>query len=380
MMAWLHDIIAWAPLGVPAFVVVVSFVVFFHELGHFLMARACGVDVDVFSIGFGGEIFGWNDRKGTRWKVSWLPLGGYVKFVGDASMASTPDHEGLAALSDEEKAAVFHLKPVLHRALVVVAGPAANFLLAIVLFAVLFLYPGAKALAPVVGAVSPGSPAAEVGLQAGDRITAVDGHGVRMFGEMHALVEEYVTRHPGKPLQLVIDRQGHSVPVRLTPRQIDNKDAFGKAIKTIGMGVSPAEPSPENSVYIPLPLWRAPVAATSQCWWISEMSLTYLWRIVSHQADTKQLSGPVGMAKMARSAASYGIYDLFYLIAFISVSIGLINLFPIPLLDGGHLLYYACEAVLGRPLKEEVQEFGFRVGLVLVLGLMIFATVNDLVR
>lgn len=380
MTAWLHDVINWAPLGLPAFVVVVSFVVFFHELGHFLMARACGIGVEVFSIGFGGEIVGWNDRKGTRWKIAWLPLGGYVKFIGDAGAASTPDREGIEELSAEDKKRAFHLKPILHRALVVLAGPMANFLLAILLFAVLFLYPGAKALSSTVGAVSVGSPAAEAGLRPGDRITAMDGRKIRMFGELHAAVDRYVTIHKKTPMQVTVQRGGQDLSFLITPRQIDNKDAFGAAIKTIGLGVSPAEPSPQNSVYIPLSPWRAVTAATSQCWWISEMSLTYMWRMVSHQADTKQLSGPVGMAKLARSAASYGIYDLFYLIAFISVSIGLINLFPIPLLDGGHLLYYACEAVLGRPLKEQVQEFGFKVGLVLVLSLMVFATLNDLIR
>ncbi|MGB8601516.1 MAG: RIP metalloprotease RseP, partial [Rhizomicrobium sp.] len=242
----------------------------------------------------------------------------------------------------------------------------------------------AKALSSTVGAVSPHSPAAEAGLQAGDHISAIDGHKIRMFAELHAAVDRHIAERRTEPMTLVVQRpsyrQNQSFTVGLTPRQIDNKDAFGMAIRTLGMGVSPPEPSPENSVYIPLSPWRAPVAATSQCWWIADMSLVYVWRMVSHQADTKQLSGPVGMAKMARSAASYGIYDLFYLIAFISVSIGLINLFPIPLLDGGHLLYYACELVLGRPLKEQVQEFGFRVGLLLVLGLMVFATLNDLIR
>lgn len=376
MFSWLHDLILWAPIGLPAFAVVITAVVFVHEFGHFCVARACGVGIKTFSIGFGGEIFGWNDKRGTRWKIAWLPLGGYVQFVGDANAASTPDGEAIAEMSEAEKATAFHLKPLLHRALVVAAGPAANFLLAIVLFSCLYGIFGAQVLSTRVGAVSPHSPALEAGIRPGDKIVAIAGRPVRLFVELQQAIQE----NKAHPLTVSVLRDGKTVSMAMVPREIDNRDLMGEAIKTIGIGVSPAPPSADNSVFVPIPAYKAPLAAVEQTYGIVDLSMRYLWRMVSHRADPKQLSGPVGMAKLAQSAASYGGYDFLYLIAFISVSIGLINLFPIPLLDGGHLLYYACEAVMGRPLKEEVQEAGYKLGLALVLGLMVFATWNDLIR
>lgn len=376
MVSVLHDLVSWAPLGLPAFLVVVTIVVFCHELGHFAVARWAGVGIKTFSIGFGGEIFGWHDRHGTRWKVSWLPLGGYVEFEGDAGMASTPDREAIAAMSAEERSRAFHLKPLLHRALVVAAGPLSNFLLAIVVFSGLYMGYGVKMLSTVVGGVLENSPAREAGLAPGDRIVAVNGRSVHLFVQLQSEIQ----RDKTKPIALTLQREGHQRTVTVKPRTIDSKDIFGQPVKTSGIGVSPADPEAGNTVFVPLSPIKAPLAAVSQTTGIAELSLTYLWRMVSHKADPKQLSGPVGMAKFAKTAASHGTYDFLNLIAFISVSIGLINLFPIPLLDGGHLLYYACEAVLGRPLKEEVQEVGFKFGLVLVLGLMIFATLNDLIR
>jgi len=377
MLTMIHDLIAWAPVGIPAFIFVIAFVVFFHELGHFLMARACGVRVETFSIGFGGEIFGWTDKKSTRWKVCWLPLGGYVKFAGDENAASMPSAERLAQMSEEEKKGAFPLKPLWQRCLVVAAGPLANFVLAFVVFAALFAIWGAQGRSTFVGAVQNDSPAAQAGLKPGDKITAVDGRSVRLFSpELQALIQA----SKGRTLALSVERGGKTLQLSVTPRQLETKDIFGGPVKTLAIGVLPADPFPENTVYIPVPLLKAPLIAAYQCWGIVDGSLTYLWRIVSHRADASQLGGPIGMAKMAKSAASYGFYDLISLIAFISVSIGLINLFPIPLLDGGHLLYYACEGVLGRPLSERVQDVGFRLGLALVLGLMIFATWNDLVR
>ncbi|MBU6299496.1 MAG: RIP metalloprotease RseP [Alphaproteobacteria bacterium] len=376
MLTVFHNVLDWAPLGLPAFVFVITFVVGIHELGHFLVARLFGVGVETFSIGFGNEIFGWTDRKGTRWKVSWLPIGGYVKFLGDEDAASTPDRERLAQMNAEERSHTLPYKPLVQRVLVAAAGPAANFLLAIVVFTFLFTFFGVKALSTYVGSVTPKSPAAMAGIKPGDKITAIDHRPVRLFAELPGLID----RSNGRPLDIAIDRNGEAMVLSVTPRVISTKDIYGTPVKVVAIGVGFGPDTPENTVYVPIPILEAPLAAVGQTWGIVDMTFTYLWRIVSHHADASQLGGPIGMAQMAKSAASHGPYELVYLLAFISVSIGLINLFPIPLLDGGHLLYYGCEAVLGRPLGEQAQDLGFRLGLALVLGLMIFATWNDLVR
>jgi regulator of sigma E protease len=377
MLTFLRDLYDWAPIGIPAFIFVITLVVFFHELGHFLVARACGVAIETFSIGFGGELFGWTDRKGTHWKICWLPLGGYVKFLGDENAASVPSKARLEKLSVTEQGNAFPLKPLWQRILVVTAGPVANFVLAFVLFVILFSAVGAKSVSTYVGAVQKNSPAAEAGIKPGDKITAVDGKAVRLFKpELQGLIQA----GKGRTLTLAVDRRGQHLLLHVTPRTIDATDIFGGNLKATAIGIWPAEATPENTVYIPVSIIEAPKIAAVQCWGIVDLSLTYLWRIVSHHADASQLGGPIGMAQMAKSAASHGFYDLIYLVAFISVSIGMINLFPIPLLDGGWLLYYACEGVLGKPLSERTQDVGFRLGLALVIGLMIFATWNDLVR
>jgi regulator of sigma E protease len=377
MVSVLHDLFAWAPIGLPAFIFLITLVVFFHELGHFLVARACGVAVETFSIGFGSEIFGWTDRKGTRWKISWLPLGGYVKFLGDENAASTPDRERIAKMDDAERSNAFSLKPLYQRALVVLAGPVANFILAIVIFTLLYAFVGAKALSTTVGSVTPKSPAAAAGIKPGDKITAVNGRPVKLFyGELQGIVQA----SKGKQLAFSIVRNGRSMVLEIAPRSMTVPNIYGGSEKAMAIGVGPAEDTPGNTVFVPVPATAAPVIAVTQTWFIVDASLTSLWRIVSRHADSSQLGGPIGIAGISKKAASHGFYDLIYLVAFISVSLGLVNLFPIPLLDGGHLLYYGCEAVLGRPLGERVQDVGFRVGLALVVCLFIFLTWNDLVR
>lgn len=336
MVTAIQNLVNWAPLGVPAFIFVITIVVFFHEFGHFFIARLCGVAVETFSIGFGSEIVGWNDKKGTRWKISWLPIGGYVKFLGDENAASMPDREKMENLTPDQHKNAFPHKALWQRSLVVVAGPVANFILAFAIFAILFATVGAKGLGTYVGGVQKGSPAAAAGILAGDKITAVNGKPVRLFyGELQGLVQE----SRGKQLTLSIERQGRPLTIKVTPRQISAKDIYGGNLKAVAIGVYPASDTPQNTVFLPVPWAKAPMIAAQQCWAIVDMSFTYMWRIVSHHADTSNLAGPIGMAQMAKSAASHGFYDLIYLVAFISVSIGMINLFPIPLLDGGHLLY-----------------------------------------
>ena len=377
MLTLLHSIVAWAPLGLPAFALVFTLVVFFHELGHFLVARAFGTRIETFSIGFGKEVFGWTDRKGTRWKISWLPLGGYVKFLGDEDVTSTtPDMEKINKLGQDQRAGVLLFKPLYQRALVAAAGPAANLVLAFVLYTLLYGGFGARALGTYIGSVQPNSPAAVAGLRPGDKIVSIDGKSVTMFSQL----PDVIGSSKSETLSIAIKRSGRPLTLDVKPRQIDTTDLYGTPLKIRGIGVGYGDEFPQNTVYIPVSLLQAPLYAGLQCVGIVELTFTMLGRIVSRHADAGQLGGPIGMAQMAQSAASHGLYDLISLVAFISVSIGLINLFPIPLLDGGHLLYYGCEAVLGRPLNERAQDVGFRLGLALVLGLMIFTTWNDLVR
>ena len=375
-----HGFFGWIPVGLPAFLFVITVVVFFHELGHFGVARLCGVRVEAFSIGFGPALVKWRDRKGTLWKISCIPLGGYVKFFGDMDATSAPDRAGMETMTAEERSQAFPFKPLYQRALVVLAGPAANFILAIAIFAVMFMTAGKPqisnhAISARIGTVTPHSPASDAGLKPGDVVRSVDGHPVSRFDQL----QKAIRGSHGKTLQALVERKGSPVTIRVTPRWIDITDMYGSKARLFGIGISPyVDPALVSNVRLgPL---QAVGAAGTQTWFIVDTTLTYMWRIVSGQSDTNQLSGPVGIARISQKAASQGFLNLIGLAALISVSIGLINLFPIPILDGGHLLYYAFEAVLGRPLGARAQELGFRLGLAVVLGLFVLATWNDLVR
>ena len=375
MLQNLQGLLAWTPLGLPAFLFVITVVVFFHELGHFLVARACGVKVDVFSIGFGKEIVGFNDRSGTRWKLSWIPIGGYVKFAGDANAASMPDADAAARMSVAERKQVLFYKPLWQRASVAAAGPFANFLLAIVMFTGLNLYSGHNVLAPVVGSVVKDSPAAVAGIQPGDRITAVNGAPISDFEQL----PQIVSVSGGRNLAMVLDRAGQIVTVHVTPQLMRTRDVLGDMGNTMVIGVRQSTRASDwthQSYSLP----GAVGAAASESWAIARTTVQGIAQMVRGYASADQFRGPLGIAKMTRQVAMFGLLALLNLTAVLSVSIGLANLFPIPLLDGGHLLYYACEAVLGRPLGERAQDVGFRLGLALVLGLMLLTTWNDLVR
>ena len=356
-------------LIIPAFLFVITVVVFFHELGHFLAARACGVKVDVFSIGFGREIVGFYDRKGTRWKISWLPMGGYVKFAGDADPSSRSDPETLKNMDAAERAGSLHFKPLHQRAFVAAAGPLANFILAIAIFTVAFMIsPTAPVEPPVIAEITAGSSAEAAGVQVGDVIEMVDGVAVSRFPELQRIV----TESEGRQLRLGIVRNGQSMEILAAPRLTDIPDAAGSTSSAFRLGIVPR--------YEPLPFPQAFVRAVGQTWSIIQRTTSYLGELVVGRASTNELSGPLGIAKAAGDWAAVGFVALLNLTAFISVAIGFANLLPIPVLDGGHLLYYAFEAVLGRPLGERAQEVGFRLGLALVLCLMLLATFNDLVR
>lgn len=371
MIDFLHGVLSWA---LP-FVLLITPVVFFHELGHFSVARLFGVKVDTFSIGFGPEITGWTDRKGTRWKLSWLPLGGYVKFFGDADAASVPDREKLESMPAHEREGALQYKPLYQRALIVAAGPFANFVLAVVVFAALFLFLGEVVTPAVVSQVTPGSAAAAAGIQAGDIVRAMNGKPVDSFQAM----QEIITLDDGSPLAITLDRKGRLLTVSATPRLTQVKDRFGDTYKIAMLGIV-ARSDAKSTHVVRLGPIGALGKALGQVEYIVKTVLNYRVQLFKGQADASQLSGPVGIVKMSHDLASISLIALVDLAALISVSVGLVNLFPIPILDGGHLLYYGCEAVLGRPLSARAQDLGFRLGLAVVLGLMVFATWNDLVR
>lgn len=356
------------------FLFVLTVVVFFHELGHFLVARWCGVTVKTFSIGFGREIFGFNDKKGTRWRLSWIPLGGYVKFLDDENAASVPDREALDAMSEEERAGAFQNKPLAHRAAVVAAGPIANFILAIFIFAFMFTFIGQRTTAPRVDAVTPNSAAAEAGFVANDLVVSIDGEPIESFGEMQRIVSVSAD----KKLSVVVLREGAEIVLEATPKLKEIKDRFGTRRHGL-LGIRRSA-SPEDWILKKHDPLSATWMATKETYFVVSRTLAYLYRVVVGQESADQLGGPLRIAQVSGEVANMGFLPLLNLAAVLSVSIGLLNLFPIPMLDGGHLLFYGIEAARGRPLSERSQEIGFRIGLAFVLMLMIFATWNDLIH
>ena len=352
------------------FLAVITVIVFFHELGHFSVARFFGVKVDSFSIGFGREIIGWTDRKGTRWKIGWLPLGGYVKFSDDEHVASVPG-EAAARSSD---AGGFHSKPLWQRALIVAAGPLANFILAIVIFAGFYTLVGKPVLEPVVSQVVAGSPAEQAGIQPGDRILAIDGRKIESFTDISSIV----ALKPGREVDVVLQRGEQKLSLRVRLGEREAPDGIGGTLKVGYLGVT-REAAGNVRLERKGPL-EAVALGTRATWDIIAGTMTYLKEIIVGRQSADQLSGPIRIAQISQKAAETSWLSLVQLAAILSVSIGLINLFPIPMLDGGHLLFYAIEAVRGRPLSESAQEVGFRIGMAMLLMLMVFATFNDVMH
>jgi regulator of sigma E protease len=359
-----------------AFLFVLTIVVFVHEYGHFWVGRRCGVGVKAFSIGFGRELFGWDDRHGTRWKISAIPLGGYVKFVGDMNGASVPDDAALARMSPAERAVSFHTQPLAQRAAIVAAGPAANFLLAILVFAAVTYFAGRQVLAPRVDTVQAGSAADAAGFRPNDLVISIDGRSITSFADMQRLV----STSAGDNLAFVIERDGRRLNLQATPtvREVE-VPGFGK--QRMGLLGVQGSKDPADLRFVRYgPLESLSVGA-QETWSVIDRTMNYLGKLISGRESAQQLSGPIGIMRVSGEVASMGgISPLVSLVAILSVSIGLINLFPIPLLDGGHLLFYAVEAVRGRPLSDKAQEIGFRIGLAIVVMLMLFATWNDIVH
>lgn len=375
LLNWVHTL-GNGVLGyaVP-FLFVLTLVVFFHELGHFLVARWNGVRVLTFSLGFGPEIVGFNDRHGTRWKLSLIPLGGYVKFFGDESEASTPSSDSLAKMTAAEQAVSFHHKRVGPRAAIVVAGPVANFLLAIVLFTFLFSVFGVPNTSARVDGVQPGSAAESAGFQPGDVVVAIDGKQIRNFLEMQRLVGV----EAGHELKFTIKRGDSTLDLAATPQLKEIKDRFGNVQRLGLLGISRTTAANEaltERVDPATALWMG----IKETWFVVDRTFAYIGGVFTGREAADQLGGPLRIAQVSGQVATIGFTPLLHLAAVLSISIGLLNLFPVPLLDGGHLLFYAVEAVRGRPLSERAQEMGFRIGLGLVLMLMVFATYNDILH
>jgi regulator of sigma E protease len=352
------------------FLIVLTVLVFVHELGHYWVARRCGVRVEVFSIGFGPELFGWTDRAGTRWKFSAVPLGGYVKMFGDADAASTPGAE-LAEMTEEEKAVSFHHKTLGQRAAVVAAGPIANFLFALIVFAGLFVIVGQPFTPPEIGGVLPDSAAERAGLKAGDRIVAINDQPIERFEEIQRIIQLNLD----SPLTLVVRRDGKDLRLNAQPTIVEEQDRLGNKMRLARLGIRGG--GVEFVRYGPgTAIWRA----LGETYHQTTGTLKAVGQIITGQRNSEELGGPIRIAQMSGEVAQGGIASLLVFMAVLSVNLGLINLFPVPMLDGGHLLFYGAEALRGRPLGARAQEYGFRIGLVLVFSLMVFATWNDLVH
>ena len=351
------------------FLIVLTVLVFVHEFGHYLIARWNRVRIEVFSIGFGPELFGWWDSAGTRWKFSTLPLGGYVKMFGDSDPSSGLALPGLARLTQAEREVSFHSKRLGQRAAIVAGGPAANFVFAVVVLAILFMTFGQPFTPAEVGQVQPGSAAEQGGIQADDVILSIDGQAVARFED----VQQAVRMNPGVPMSIVVERGGQQMTLEVTPKRSELTDRFGNHYEIGLLGIARS-----GMEYVKRDPPTAVVQAVYETWNLSASTLQAMWQMVKGTRTTDELGGPLRIAQMSGEVARGGVAPVLTFMALLSVSLGLINLFPVPVLDGGHLLFYAAEAVRGKPLGRKAQEFGFRIGLALVLTLMVFTTWNDL--
>lgn len=353
-----------------AFIVIISVIVFVHEFGHYWVARRCGVRVETFSIGFGKELFGWNDKHGTRWKVALFPLGGYVKMFGDMGAASTPDGAKLKKMSAKDKREAFHFKTLPQKAAVVAAGPASNFIFAFILLTGFFIAYGKPETAPIVGEVVKGSAAEAAKLEKGDVILYLNKKKIERFEDLRAIASE----NAGQVMPITYQRgQNRIVDGFITPKLAETTDIFGNKVKVGQIGISSS-----SIQYKDVPFWQAIPLGAKEVYTISANTLKAVGQMLTGRRSADELSGVLRIGKYSGQAAEKGISVVLWFMAVLSVNLGLINLFPIPVLDGGHLVFYAVEGLKGRPLAERVQEWCYRVGFTLLILLMVFATYNDL--
>jgi len=356
------------------FIALILVVVFIHEYGHYYFAKRYGVGITDFSIGFGKEIFGWNDKSGTRWKICWIPLGGYVKFFGDRNVFSQADQEKIInkySKDDQEK--LFVLKPLYQRALIVVAGPLANYLLAIIIFFSVYTFVGKDFTPAVINEVQKDSPAMMAGLENNDIIVSIDGNKVKSIME----VSKFIMMSTDELIDFTITRSNQNLNFKVKPNIVADEDSLGNKINKRMVGIKLG--AYNNKInHVRLGPAKAIFYAISEVYYVSSSSLKYLGSMIAGSGDSSQLGGPIRIAKITGQVAEFGFLPFFSLMAYISISLGLINLFPIPMLDGGHLMFYGFEKILGHPLSQKVQEGFFRIGMVLLLSLMFFTTFNDL--
>lgn len=354
------------------FLVVLTLIVFIHEMGHYLAGRWCGIGITAFSVGFGPELAGFTDRRGTRWKLSAIPLGGYVKFHGDEDAASTPDYQKFDGLTPEERSRTFLGAALWKRAVTVAAGPIANFILAIAIFSVTFATYGRQIADPVVAEVREASAAAEAGIIPGDLLVAIDGVPIHTFDD----VRRYVSVRPEMPIVVTIRRDGTDRDLRMVPQRTELTDQFGNKMEVGVIGIVTTEAAGNFRVVNYTPL-EAVGQGVIQSWQIVTGTFDYLSNVVTGRMKADQIGGPIRVAEASGQMATLGVAALLQLAAVLSVSIGLLNLMPVPVLDGGHLMFYAIEALRGRPVGPRTQEIAFRIGMGLILMLTVFATWND---
>ena len=356
------------------FIILILVVVFIHEYGHYYFAKKYGVGVTDFSIGFGKEIIGWNDKSGTRWKICWIPLGGYVKFFGDRNVFSQADHvELLKKYNKEDQYKLFVTKPLYQRSLIVAGGPLANFILAIVIFLFIYMFAGKDFTPAVIEEVQKNSPAQIAGVKKNDIILEIDNTKVESILEVSKLIMMSTSEY----IDFKVSRYDQEIILKIKPNIVESEDNLGNKInkRMVGIKLSPYN----NQInHIKLGPANALIESIKEVYFVTVSSLKYLGSMFTGSGDSSQLGGPIRIAKMSGQVAEFGILPFISMMAYISISLGLINLFPIPLLDGGHLMFYTFEKLLGRPLSQKTQEGFFRIGMFLLLSLMFFATFNDL--
>lgn len=354
-----------------AFIFVLTIIVFAHEFGHYIVAKLSGVKVEQFSIGFGRELFGFNDKSGTRWKFCLWPLGGFVKMFGDINPASVPDKENLTNMTEEEKKLAFHTKSLPIKAAVVAAGPLANFIFALILLAGYFVYYGKPETKPIISDIIKDSAAQKAGFLVGDEIISMDGTKTSSFGD----IQRIIALNTGSIINFQIKRSNENITINTAPIMKLRKDIFGNELKLPTLGIA------SNEIKLTeLGFFESLGEASLEIYHISVSTLKALGQMVTGSRDLSEITGPIGIAKYSGQSANSGAATLIWFMVILSVNLGLVNLFPIPVLDGGHLLYYSIEAVRGKPMADKYQLFGFRIGIAIVISLAVFAVINDIIK